>query len=423
MKRGVMRAVEVGDRNFSVLTLPVSYRSASDSRGLMGQRALAIGFTVAACALAFGCGPTKDVPAPVDQGGQGDDDGADASMQMNTSSDAGTANTNDASVANSSKDSGAASAKDASTPPPVDANTPPVGPDSVQITVEPGDKGDVVLNAIEAAKKSIHMTMYLLDDTRFINALIAQKKAGLDVKVVLEDFANNAQTSMGSNSAVYNQLKSAGVSVAWAPATYTLTHEKCVIIDGSAAWIMTMNLETTAPTANREYLALDTTAADVEEAEAIFEADYAGTAITPTGNLLVAPNDARQQLILLIQSAKTSVDLEGEELSDYMIVDTLVAMQKVGVTIHVVLSTETPTSEQTTAVAQLKAANVSVKSLSTPTVHAKALVADQARAYVGSMNFTTGSLQYNRELGLITNNAASVALVKSTIDADYTAGM
>ena len=58
-------------------------------------------------------------------------------------------------------------------------------------------------------------------------------------------------------------------------------------------------------------------------------------------------------------------------------------------------------------VQQLKAASVQVVSVGTPYIHAKAIVADGARASVGSENFSTGSLQYNREPGLITTNAAS----------------
>ena len=58
-------------------------------------------------------------------------------------------------------------------------------------------------------------------------------------------------------------------------------------------------------------------------------------------------------------------------------------------------------------------------------IHAKALVADGARAYVGSENFTGGSLGYNRELGVIfdeADNAGQVTKVDSTILSDFNAG-
>jgi cardiolipin synthase A/B len=294
-----------------------------------------------------------------------------------------------------------------------------IGPDTVSVIVEPTDKAQAVLTAIQGAKKSVHMTMYLLDDSRFINALIAQHTAGLDVKVVLNHVF---PAGAGSNSSTYSQLQGAGVPVAWAPATFTLTHEKCIIIDSAQAWIMTMNLEVTSSTKNREFLAVDTQAPDVTEADAIFAADFAGTAITPTGNLLVAPVNARDKLVALIAGAKKTLDIEGEELSDYKITDALVTAKKAGVAVRVVLSNTTPTAAQTSAVQELKLGSVPVVSVDTPYIHAKAVVADGTSAYVGSENFTTGSLQYNRELGLITTNAASAASVAQTIAADFAAG-
>ena len=299
-----------------------------------------------------------------------------------------------------------------------DGGPPPTGVDTVSIIVEPTDKAGALLAAIQAATTSVHMTMYLLDDTRFISALIAQHTAGRDVKVVLNKvFPGGA----GTNQKAFTALQSGGVSVVWAPTTFTLTHEKSVLIDGTSAWIMTMNLEITS-SQNREFLALDTQQADVAEAEAIFAADFTGTAITPTGDLLVAPVNARDRLLQLIQSAKTSVDVEAEELSDYKIVNALAAAVGTGAKVRVVLATNAPTPAQSTAVTQLKAAGVHLVSVGKPYIHAKALVADGVRAYVGSENFTTGSLQYNRELGLITSNVASATKVSQTIGQDFASG-
>ncbi|MEA2746337.1 MAG: cardiolipin synthase [Myxococcales bacterium] len=292
------------------------------------------------------------------------------------------------------------------------------GPDTVTITVEPTDNAQVVLSAIQAAKKSVHLTMYLMNDKRFINALIAQHKAGLDVKVILN---KTFPMGAGTNTATFNTLQTAGVSVAWSNPAFTLTHEKCVVIDGASAWIMTMNLETTS-SQNREFLALDTDPGDVKEADAMFAADFAATPYVPSGFLLIAPINARDGILQLIQAAKKSVDLEGEELSDYKIVNALAAAQMAGVKVRVVVADNTPAMSQATAITQLKAAGVSVVKVSNPYIHAKAVVADGAQAYVGSENFTTGSLQYNRELGLVTTNPPAVTTVGQTIAKDFASG-
>jgi phosphatidylserine/phosphatidylglycerophosphate/cardiolipin synthase-like enzyme len=306
-------------------------------------------------------------------------------------------------------------ARDA-TPPPQDAAPPTVG---VSIIVEPSDHALALVNAIRTAQSSVHMTMYLLSSSDVIDALIYAKQAGRDVKVILNQ---SFPSGGGSNATVYSQLQSAGIAVHWAPSTFTLTHEKCVIVDGHTAWIMTMNATTSAPTGNREYLAVDTDPADVAEAEAIFQADYAGTAITPTGKLVVSPVNSRDRLVALINGAHSTIDLEAEELSDYQIVAALANARGRGVTVKIVLSDETPSSAQSTAVTQLKNAGVQLRSLSTPTIHAKSIVADGVLAYVGSANFTTASLMYNRELGVIFSDAAEVQKVLTTTRGDFNSG-
>src|SRR5262249_2376720 len=137
---------------------------------------------------------------------------------------------------------------------------------AVKIVVEPSDSGKALLSAIQGAKTSVHMTMYLLSNDAVVSALIAQKNAGHEGKVVLNQ---NFPQGGGSNAQAFDDLRGAGVNVVYAPSVYTYTHEKCVIIDGSTAWIMTMNTTQSSPRDNREYLAADTDPADVAAAEAV----------------------------------------------------------------------------------------------------------------------------------------------------------
>lgn len=291
---------------------------------------------------------------------------------------------------------------------------------AVQILVEPSDNGSALVAAIANAKTSVHMTMYLLSDPSALRALEEQHRAGRDVKVVLN---RNFVDRDGSNGDVFNELRGAGIAVAWAPAAVTLTHEKCVILDGQEAWIMTMNLDESAAKNNREYLAIDSDFADVREAEAIFEADFAGTPATVSGKLVVSPVNARAKLVALLQTAKRTIDLEGEELSDSEVVSALTKAAAEGVRIRVVLSDMAPLAAQTTAVTVLTAAGIPVVTVSRPYIHAKAIVVDGIAAYVGSENFTAASLGYNRELGVLFDAPAAVKKVDATISGDFAVGM
>ena len=49
-------------------------------------------------------------------------------------------------------------------------------------------------------------------------------------------------------------------------------------------------------------------------------------------------------------------------------------------------------------------------------MHAKLIIADGARAYVGSANLTDTSLHYNLELGLVVDEAAVVSSLERLFD-------
>ncbi len=308
----------------------------------------------------------------------------------------------------------------------------------VTITVEPdGSHTNPVAAAISAATTSVYMTMYELDDTNVINALTGRKQAGLDVKVILD----SSTTNKSSNTPAFDKLQTAGVGVVWSSPTFTFTHEKTVMIDAKTAWIMTMNANTSTPYSNREYLAVDTDLADVTEATAVFNADYAMQTITPSGGLVVADNNARPKLYALIGTATKSVDLEVEEFSDADsngIVDALVQAANRGVKVRVVIGNETLESSQTSANSAVTHAGGSVVmtgptsgngTTSNPYIHGKAIAIDCngsttscVSGWIGSENMSANSLSHNRELGVIFGDAAEIAKVETAFNTDFAAG-
>jgi len=292
------------------------------------------------------------------------------------------------------------------------------------VQVMPSDRGASILDAIRNAKTSVHMEMYLLTNDAVIAALRTAKQGGKDVKVVLnKDFPQGGNANLDA----YNQLRAGGVEVVYAPSAFTFTHAKTMVIDSTVGWIMTMNLTQTSPIDNREYLVRITGKDEVAELETIFTADFTNTSKDIAGRLVVSPQsatslDAQKRLVSLIQQAKTSVDLEGESLADTVIVEALVTAKKAGKTVRIILNDREPSPGQDTAIAALRAAQIPIVKVATPDIHAKAIVTDKTRAYIGSQNFTQTALLKNREVGVLTDNTTEVAKVASTIDADFAKG-
>ena len=200
-----------------------------------------------------------------------------------------------------------------------------------------------------------------------------------------------------------------------------------------------MNLMTSSPEDDREYLAIDTDAQDVAEAEAIFEADYGMQSITPSGDLVVSPTNSQATLVNLIESATKSVDIEVEEFSDLDsngVVNAVVQVLQRGVAVRIVIANMTLSSSQTTANSEAKAAGAKIvmtggqdgsSSSSNPYISAKTILIDCATGtckygYVGSENLSSNSLKYNRELGVIFADPTQLGLVYTTVNADFAKG-
>jgi hypothetical protein len=172
----------------------------------------------------------------------------------------------------------------------------------VTILVYPnGNHAAELIAAINGAKTSVYMTMYEIDDSGVIGAIVNRKKAGLDVQVILD----GSTTTRSNNTSAYDTFNSAGIPVIWSSSAYTYTHEKCVMLDHKEAWVMTANAESSVPQYSREFLAIDDEPADVTEAEAIFKADHANQSIIPSGDMVVADTNARTDLVALIASTTT----------------------------------------------------------------------------------------------------------------------
>src|SRR6266571_5694007 len=145
------------------------------------------------------------------------------------------------------------------------------GTQGLRVFVEPNAGEQVITNAIGSAKKSVELEMYILSDTKVIHALEDAANRGIDVRVMLEPHPFGGG---GSPSRTMDELSAAGAKVETTNSAFPLTHEKGMIIDHNAAYIMTSNFSRSALggssgyLSNREYDIIDTNPQDVQAVEA-----------------------------------------------------------------------------------------------------------------------------------------------------------
>lgn len=305
----------------------------------------------------------------------------------------------------------------------LDAGANSAGPVSpvVKVWTEPQSGYGFLRDAIVGARRTIDISVYELSDKATEDDLIARARAGVIVRVLL----NSAYYGRTYNAPAAALLRANFVHVAWAPSGQ-IFHAKYMVVDDHALYLGTGNLVTGDYPSTRDFWVEDTTFRDVAAATTTFNADFSHDVVAPqsAGGLVWSPGSA-SALVQLIDSARTTLLVENEEMDNSSVEQALSAAARRGVSVKVVM---TYSSEWTAALAQLRSAGVKVSTLGSSQIyiHAKVICADCTAAsgsvFIGSENFSTSSLSYNRELGVLTTSSIAVRAVEHAVDADYALG-
>jgi phosphatidylserine/phosphatidylglycerophosphate/cardiolipin synthase-like enzyme len=309
------------------------------------------------------------------------------------------------------------------------AVAPLVDPNLVLIVTPHADHAPFVA-AIDAAAKSIDMTMFHLTHPDVADALVRAAGRGVRVRVVL-DGKSLEKTKFERVAA---KLRAGHVDVRGSSPQFSITHEKAMVVDGATAFITAINL-TKDVAATRDFGVVTRAPGVVADVETLFAADWdnaaAGGQLTPAlrePSLVVSPVSSRDKLTALIASAKRDLAITVENIGDPAIRDALLAAVKRHVAIKLIVpmcdKNKDPLHNFDPA-DKLAAGGVVVRmmpqpeTVDTPYMHSKMILADGATAYVGSVNFSTNSTTQARELGIIFANPAAAATIKTAFDADW----
>ena len=286
---------------------------------------------------------------------------------------------------------------------------------------EPQDGYGFLDSAIEKARSSIDVSIYELSDPTLERALLASAGAGVDVEVLL----NAAYSGTTVNGPAAALLAKGGVHVRFAASTQ-IFHAKYVLIDDRTAYIGTGNLVATDYPTTRDFWVADVSPADIAAIRTTFAADFAGRVSlgVPADGLVWSPGST-SKLVSLIASARSTLDVENEEMDSTPIEAALTSAALRGVNVEVAMSAD---SSWNSALEKLASDGVHVRELGASQlyIHAKVICVDctgsSGTVFIGSENFSTSSLSYNRELGIITTAASTVGAVKRAVIADFASG-
>ncbi len=281
-----------------------------------------------------------------------------------------------------------------------------------QLIVEPDDGVEPVRAFIESAQRSLLIKQFTFTEPSLIAATIARRKAGVDVRVML-----NAKRSGGdrANDDTYYALKHAGVDVQWSSPHFYVTHEKSIVVDDKAAMVATYNLMVKYFTLTRDYGIITHDPVHVQQIVDVFNADWGHREFTPAedGGLLWSNSNSRYQMARFIDRATETLHVQHPKFVDAVILDRLVAAADRGVHVKVLCGgrhgiSEWDVLDTFSSLRTLGRFGCKVHKQKNLRVHAKLIIVDKREALVGSMNIDRSAFDLRRELGLTTSDPAVV---------------
>lgn len=303
---------------------------------------------------------------------------------------------------------------------PVDACLADLGERPGPVTgvfVEPDDGYAPVIDEIAAARCTLDLAMYMLTDDVLFDALITADGRGVRVRVILDEHPFGM---FGDQQEAFDRLSDGGVEVAWGRSGYQFSHAKYMVIDGRTALIMNQNFTGAAFNSNREFGVITTSQAEVDQAQAIFEADW-DTERDPRpvpGPLFVSPENSRERLLGLIASAEVSVDFYAELIRDTEVLAALADATARGVRVRLIMNASLD-PQDLEAIAELAEHGVEVRLMQRVYIHSKTMIVDGERALIGSINYSMTSLDRNREVAMLGEESRLVSRVASVYERDW----
>lgn len=321
---------------------------------------------------------------------------------------------------------------------------------------------------IGQAQYTLNIEIYEMKDPDVILALGDAVKRGVDVRIVMESqpvgVCNLFNDSPSTSDSCTEQrdrvakIKATGAKVV--PFNRALCgdgsancwqHGKLILADKRVAMVSTgnfnpssfCNVSNGAETCNRDFSVVTRDATVIKGFQDIFDKDFAGqpydlnAVLTPPVRQKVTVSPVSLPAILqLLKDAKSSISIEAQYLKDPAFNQEVVAAAKRGVRVDALIASgcsfstykKEGAAEQFIADYQpLVDAGVQLKFFTKANkiggkpayMHAKVIMVDNKRAWIGSMNGSEKSSTANREFGLILDRADFIGKVQDILQKDF----
>jgi phosphatidylserine/phosphatidylglycerophosphate/cardiolipin synthase-like enzyme len=291
------------------------------------------------------------------------------------------------------------------------------------LVVMPDDSSKPILDAINHAKKSLRIKMFLFSDPQLLHAVISAHRRGVKVRIMLNPARRSGEKE---NADVRKLLTDAAIEVIDTNPAFDVTHEKSMVVDDESAFIQSLNWETKNLTETRDYAVVTSHGHEVNEVMECFDADWERKSWEPGdhSHLIWCIGNGRQRIGQFIDEAKHSLWVQNERYQDPVIIERLVRANGRGVKVHVLARPPHKLKKEklVEAVGGMRIMDdvgIKVHKLKGLKLHAKLLFADGVRAIIGSINLAPGSFDSRRELAIEVRDQEVMDRLHSIVHQDW----
>lgn len=257
-----------------------------------------------------------------------------------------------------------------------------------------------IVDKINNSQKYVYIEVYMFTEKRIKEAVIKAKKRWVDVKIILEKDPYMAYTI---NDKTYNELQKNNIEVVWSNTeNYALNHSKMILIDDLNI-VSTWNLTYSTFTQNRDFFLFIKDENTNKLLKEIFYNDFNWIKSSPySENLVLSPSYSRNKIIDLIESAEKDIKIYIQYFNDDEINNKLIEIKKIkNIKISAIIP-DTATQDENTK--KLIKSGIAIKEIPKYKMHAKAILIDEKYLFIWSENFSSYSLDKNREIWFIIKN-------------------
>ncbi|HTS31250.1 MAG TPA: phospholipase D-like domain-containing protein [Bryobacteraceae bacterium] len=291
------------------------------------------------------------------------------------------------------------------------------------LVVLPDDTAKPILDAIQNAAKSLRVKLFALSDPSVLEALIAARKRGVNVRVMLNPSRRSGEVQ---NRGARSLLHSEGVDVLDGNPAFEVTHEKSMVVDDNLALIGSLNWETENFETTRDFAVFTTDPKEVREVMDCFDADWSRMPFEApkSSNLIWCPGNGRERIAQFVDHSTRSLYVQNERYQDAIVVEHLVRAKMRGVKVRALTrpSHSLRKEKLVEGVGDLRImqdVGIGVRRIKHLKLHAKVLIADHSSAIVGSINLTPGTFDKRRELAIRLTDPEVVNRLWRTVREDW----